>query len=372
MEAVGRLAGGIAHDFNNLLTVILGYGQMLLQRSDWPPAARELVQAMYDAGERAASLTQQLLAFSRQTIVEPKLIYLDQFLHDMEKMLRRLIGEDIILAIASAGRLPPVRVDPGQLSQIILNLVVNARDAMPRGGRLTLECTAVDLDEHYCRLHPEAQVGRYVCLAVSDTGEGMTPEVQQRIFEPFFTTKEVGQGTGLGLAVVYGIVRQHGGHVQVYSELGHGTTFKIYLPAVTATTPEESLIREPVPRGNETILLVEDDEAVRNLAKTALEMYGYRVLVAADAGEAQRLAQEYSGSLDLVVTDVVMPGMSGRELVEFLRQHHPQLKVLFMSGYTEDEVLRHGLVHAEVAFLQKPFTPIGLAQKVRDVLDGNR
>ena len=372
MEAIGRLAGGIAHDFNNLLTVILGYGQMLLQRSDLPPTAHELVQTIYDAGERAAGLTQQLLAFSRQTIVEPKLIYLDQFLHDMEKMLRRLIGEDVILGIAAAGRLPPVRVDPGQLSQIILNLVVNARDAMPRGGRLTLECTTVDLDEHYCRLHPEAQVGRYVCLAVSDTGEGMTPEVQQRIFEPFFTTKEVGRGTGLGLAVVYGIVRQHGGHVKVYSERGHGTTFKIYLPAVVGTQTEEPPTPEVIPQGHETILLVEDDEAVRNLARTALEMYGYQVLVAVDAAEAQRLVEKYSGSLDLVVTDVVMPGMSGRELVEILRSRYPHLKVLFMSGYTDDAVVRHGLVHAEVAFLHKPFTPVDLAQKVRDVLDGNR
>jgi PAS domain S-box-containing protein len=372
MEAVGRLAGGIAHDFNNLLTVVLGYSQMLMHRPDLPGQVRELVQAIFEAGERASSLTQQLLAFSRQTIVEPKLIHLDQLIHDMEKMLRRLIGEDIVLATASAGRLPPVRIDPGQMNQIILNLVVNARDAMPQGGRLTLECSVVDLDEHYCRLYPDAQAGRHVCLAVSDTGVGMPPEVQERIFEPFFTTKELGKGTGLGLAVVYGIVRQHGGHIQVYSEVGHGTTFKVYLPVVQETVVTELPAVEETPRGSETILLVEDDEAVRGLAQTSLEMYGYRVLWAADAQGALRLAEEHAGTIHLLLTDVVMPGMSGRELVDILRQRQPQLTVLFMSGYTDDAVLRHGLVHADVAFLQKPFTPAGLARKVRDVLDSNR
>ncbi|MEJ5276950.1 MAG: PAS domain S-box protein [Thermogemmata sp.] len=372
MEAIGRLAGGIAHDFNNLLTVILGYSQMLLQRLPPAEGGRELVQTIFEAGERASSLTQQLLAFSRQTIVEPKLIYLDQLIHDMEKMLRRLIGEDIVLATASAGRLPPVRIDPGQMSQIILNLAVNARDAMPQGGRLTLECSTIELDEHYCRLHPQAQAGRHVCLAVSDTGIGMTPEVQERIFEPFFTTKELGKGTGLGLAVVYGIVRQHGGHIEVYSEVGHGTTFKVYLPAVQEPGWRELPLVEETPRGHETILLVEDDEAVRGLAQTSLEMYGYRVLWAADAAEALRLVEEHAGRIDLLLTDVVMPGMSGRELVEQVRQRQPHLKVLFMSGYTDDAVLRHGLVHAEVAFLQKPFTPAGLARKVRDVLDASR
>ena len=372
MEAIGRLAGGIAHDFNNLLTVILGYSQMLLQRLPVSEGGRELVQTIFEAGERASSLTQQLLAFSRQTIVEPKLIHLDQLIHNMEKMLRRLIGEDIVLATTSAGHLPPVRIDPGQMSQIILNLAVNARDAMPQGGRLTLECITVELDEHYCRRHPQAQPGRHVCLAVSDTGIGMPPEVKERIFEPFFTTKELGKGTGLGLAVVYGIVRQHGGHIEVYSEVGHGTTFKIYLPAVQETALRELPLAEDAPRGHETILLVEDDEAVRELARISLEMYGYQVLWAGDATEALRLAEEHAGRIDLLLTDVVMPGLSGRELVDKVRQRQPHLKVLFMSGYTDDAVLRHGLVHAEVAFLQKPFTPAGLARKVRDVLDARR
>jgi PAS domain S-box-containing protein len=370
MEAIGRLAGGIAHDFNNLLTVILGYSELLLQGLSPDSPLLEMVQTIHESGTRAATLTQQLLAFSRQTLIEPKLIYLDQFIHDMEKMLRRLIGEDIVLATASVGRLPPVLVDPGQLTQVILNLAANARDAMPRGGRLSFECSVAELDELYCRHHAEARPGRHVCLAVSDTGIGMGPEVKDRIFEPFFTTKEMGKGTGLGLAVVYGIVRQSGGHIEVYSELGRGTTFKVYLP-VAAENQSAAAAPEPKPLGGgETILLVEDDEAVRRLAQSVLELYGYHILCAGDAHDALALVEQYAGRIDLVVTDVIMPGMSGRELIDVLRQRYPHLKMLFISGYTNDVVLRHGLIHAEVAFLQKPFTPISLARKVRDVLDG--
>ncbi len=369
MEAVGRLAGGIAHDFNNLLTVILGYGQMLLERTPQGRPEHDLLRSIHDAAERAAALTQQLLAFSRQTIVEPKLIHLDEFIRNTEKMLRRIIGEDIVLATVVSGHLPPVRIDPGQLNQVILNLAVNARDAMPHGGRLTIECRPVELNAEYCRLHPPARPGRYVLLAVSDTGAGMTPEVMARIFEPFFTTKEVGKGTGLGLSVVYGIVHQAGGHIQVYSELGQGSTFKVYLPVAEDERAVALPVVEDPPGGNETILLVEDDEAVRQLARASLETYGYTVLAAADAAQALRLVEERHGQIDLLVTDVVMPQMSGRELVEQLRQRFPTLKVLYVSGYTDDVILRLGLAQAEVTFLQKPFTPTTLARKVRDVLD---
>jgi PAS domain S-box-containing protein len=370
MEAVGRLAGGVAHDFNNLLTVITGFADVVLGRLPAGDPARELVGEIAHAGQRAARLIGQLLAFSRKSVVAPQVLDLNAVVTDTEKMLGRLIGEDIELATQLQPGLGPVKADPGQVEQVIVNLAVNARDAMPQGGKLTVETRDVDLDEGYAQAHAGARPGRHVLLAVSDTGHGMAPEVRARAFEPFFTTKEPGKGTGLGLATVYGIVRQAGGHVEVYSEPGRGTTFMLYFPRA-----EEAAARQPnpapgaEPRGSETVLLVEDDAAIRAVARHVLQGRGYRVLEAADAAEALRLAGEYLRRIHLLVADVVMPGVGGRELAQRLAALHPETKVLFTSGYTDDAVVRHGVREAEVAFLPKPFTPATLTQKVREVLD---
>jgi PAS domain S-box-containing protein len=369
MEAVGQLAGGIAHDFNNLLTVISGYSQIVL--TNLPSGVeREQVDQIYKAGERAARLTRQLLAFSRKQVLEPRVLDLNIVVDEAGKMLRRLIGEDIILTTALASDLNAVKVDPGQIEQVIINLVVNARDAMPQGGQLTIETTNVDLDESYAKLHMEVRPGRYVLLAISDTGCGMDEATKARIFEPFFTTKGVGEGTGLGLATVYGIVKQSGGHVSVYSEVGHGTSFKIYLPIVQDTVPTGESLHGPQVsiHGNESVLLVEDEEAVRGLSRMALQMYGYTVIEARNGDDAIRICKEHPGPIHLLATDVVMPGMSGRQLAESLRSVRP-LRVLFLSGYTDDAVVRHGVLEAEADFLQKPFTPVALANKVRQILD---
>jgi two-component system, cell cycle sensor histidine kinase and response regulator CckA len=371
MEAVGRLAGGVAHDFNNLLSVILGYGEILLSDSQVDEAARADIREITRAGERAADLTRQLLAFSRQQVLAPTVLDLNAVLAGMGSMLVRLLGEDVELRTLPGAALGRVLVDPGQIEQVILNLVVNARDAMPRGGSLTIETANVELDAGYSTEHPGANPGPHVLLAVSDTGTGMDAETRARIFEPFFTTKEKGKGTGLGLSTVFGIVRQSGGTVWVYSEPGHGTTFKIYLPrtqddrrpSVPAPAPD------PSPRGTETILLTEDDTALRVLARVALVRLGYQVLEAADADEALLLAARYSGPIHLLLTDVVMPKVSGRELAERLAAVRPDTRVLFMSGYTDDTVVRHGVLAAGIAFLQKPITPQSLARKVREVLD---
>jgi two-component system cell cycle sensor histidine kinase/response regulator CckA len=371
MEAFGQLAGGVAHDFNNLLTVITGFSEIMLGRMPAEDPGRDSLLEIHKAGERAALLTRQLLAFSRKAVVEPKVLDLNEVVTEMDRMLRRLIGEDVALTPVLAPGLGRVRADAGQVEQVILNLAVNARDAMPKGGRLTVETANVELDAGYSHSHAEVRPGRYVLLAVSDTGCGMTEEVKSRIFEPFFTTKAVGKGTGLGLATVFGIVRAGGGHVGVYSEPGRGTTFKVYLPRVDGrvSSGHSHQGSRVIPHGSETILVVEDEETVRRLARLALTMHGYAVLEAADGEEAVRVAGEYRGEIHLLVTDVVMPGMGGQEVAERLKASRPGIRVLFQSGYTDDAVVRHGVLHAEVAFLQKPYTPAVMATKVRDVLD---
>jgi PAS domain S-box-containing protein len=371
MEAIGQLAGGVAHDFNNLLCIINGYSDLLLDCLPADEPARELLGQIKTAGIRAAALTRQLLLFSRSQTPDPKIIDLNAVVQDMEKMLQYVIGEDIELKSVLSPRLGPVEADPGHLEQVILNLVVNARDAMPQGGKLSLETRDVELDERYARLHPEARPGPHVVLAVTDSGCGMTPEVRARIFEPFFTTKGPGRGTGLGLATVLGIVKQSGGHVEVYSEPGLGTSFKVYLPRLEQPAPPGAppAAPKPPPQGSETVLLVEDDEAVRALGRQALRKNGYHVLEAANGEEALRVAEQHAGPLDLLVTDVVMPGLGGRTLSQRLAVRYPSLKTLFVSGYTDDAVIRHGILQADVAFLQKPFSPSALAHKVREVLD---
>jgi two-component system cell cycle sensor histidine kinase/response regulator CckA len=375
MEAVGRLAGGIAHDFNNLLTVINGYSGLLLDALTGDDSRRDLAAEVLRAGERAAALTRQLLAFSRQQVVAPRLLDLNSVVADMEKMLRRVIGEDVELATSLQPGLRPIKADPGQVEQVLMNLAVNARDAMPQGGRLTIETRNVNLDESYVRVRPDVRPGPYVLLAVSDTGHGMTAEVKARLFEPFFTTKEAGLGTGLGLATVYGIVKHSGGHIEVYSEPGAGTTFKVYLPRAEGVgKPGRSYQGEMVsPQGSETILVAEDEEGVRSLICAVLRGQGYLVLEAGNGEEALALCERHEGPIDLLVTDVVMPGLGGRQLAERLAGLHPrcfpQVRVLYLSGYTDDAVVRHGVLHEQVHFLQKPFSPVALAQKVREVLD---
>ncbi len=370
MEAVGRLAGGVAHDFNNMLTAVLGYCEILLGNlREEDPMHRDLSE-IRKAGMRAASLTRQLLAFSRKQVLEPRVLDLNDIVRGMEKMLRRLIGEDIELKLALDGELGPVLADPGQVEQVLLNLVVNARDAMPRGGKLTLETANVDLDEAYACLRADVRPGRYAMLAVSDTGCGMGQEVLVHLFEPFFTTKEKGKGTGLGLSTVYGIVKQSEGHISVYSETGKGSTFKVYLPRVEAGAPTEEKRPEPrTLRGSETVLLVEDDDLVREIATRVLRANGYTVIVAQGGGEALLACERHPGKIDIVVTDVVMPLMSGRELAERLSVLRPGLKVLFMSGYTSGAIADHGVLEAGVFLLHKPFTSESLPRKLREVLD---
>jgi PAS domain S-box-containing protein len=371
MEAIGQLAGGIAHDFNNLLTVIGGRSQLLLSRLPAQSPVRRDLELIQKTSERAAALTRQLLAFSRKQILAPKVLDLNAVVSGMASMLQRLIGEDIDLAFRAGADLGRVKADPGQIEQVIVNLVVNARDAMPGGGRVTLETANVELGEQYARRHVGVQPGPYVMLAVSDTGTGMDAETQARIFEPFFTTKAPGKGTGLGLATVYGIVKQSGGNIWVYSEVGKGTTFKIYLPRVEET--EESVQPEvALPgRGTETILLVEDEDEVRELAREILEAYGYTVFQARQPAEAMLIAERHPGPIHLLVTDVVMPEMSGRALAERLAPLRPEMKVLYMSGYTDNAIVHHGRLDAGTPFVQKPFTPDVLVRKVREVLESS-
>jgi PAS domain S-box-containing protein len=371
MEAVGQLAGGVAHDFNNLLTVITGFSELALDQMRPDDPSRELIAGVLKAGDRAAALTRQLLAFSRKLVLHPQVLNVNVLLGELSKMLVRLLGENIALRLEAGAALGLVKVDPGQFEQAVINLAVNARDAMPGGGRLTIETRNAELDEGYVGQHPDARPGRYVLVAVSDTGHGMDAVTQARIFEPFFTTKGLGRGTGLGLAMVYGFVKQSGGHIDVESEVGRGTTFKVYLPrtdeAVPTGRPAPDFVL--VPSGTETILLVEDQDAVRNFARHVLLAGGYTVLEARDGEEAFRVAQQCRGPIHLLVTDVVMPRMSGPHLAELLARDRPQLRVLFVSGYADEAITRCGVPGAGSAFLQKPFNPARLAGKVREVLD---
>jgi two-component system cell cycle sensor histidine kinase/response regulator CckA len=371
MEAVGRLAGGVAHDFNNLLTVIIGYSELVLQKGGKGfPMAAELEEIRL-AGERAVLMTQQMLSFSRKQIIEPQVVHLDQLVAEMQKMMSRMIGEDIMVQINTCRSLGFVKIDPGQFNQILMNLVVNARDAMLGGGRLVIETANVDLDEGYCVLHPYIKPGQFVMLSVSDTGHGMNDEVKAHLFEPFFTTKQPGRGTGLGLATTYASVKQAGGSIEVYSEIGIGTTMKVYLPCVEGggVKPAKRDLSEDSPRGTETVLVVEDEDILRTLCNRTLGRLGYTMIQAANPAEAITVAQKHNKPIDLLLTDVVMPGMNGREMATQLVLHHPEMKVLFMSGYTENVITHHGVLVEGVSFIGKPFTPSALARKIREVLD---
>jgi two-component system cell cycle sensor histidine kinase/response regulator CckA len=372
MEAVGRFAGGVAHDLNNLMSVVIGFSELILEKLGRDDPVREKLDDIYKAGQRATVLTRQLLAFSRKQVMRPKVLDLNHVLLDFEKMLRRLIGEDIELRTALNPNLGRVKADPGQIEQVVMNLAVNARDAMPQGGKLTIETQNVFLDETYAYQHGiELQAGFYVMLAVSDTGVGMDKEITAKIFEPFYTTKEKGKGTGLGLATVYGIVKQSDGCIWVYSEPGQGATFKIYLPRIEqdAELLQQKPIEERPASGSETILIVEDDDAVRKLARTALKSYGYTVLDTRSGEEALAVSRRYSGNIHLLLTDVVMPKISGRQLAEQITKERSKLRVLYMSGYTDNIIAHHGILDQGVNFIQKPLTPKSLALTVREVLD---
>jgi len=370
MEAVGRLAGGVAHDFNNMLTIISGYDRMLLDALSPQDPLRGYAEEVAKAAERAGALTGQLLAFSRRQVMRPRVIDANELLRGADRMLRRLIGEDIELTLSLAAGAGNIKADPGQLEQIVFNLVINARDAMPDGGKLTIETAVTHLDESYARTHLGVQPGDYVLIAVSDTGHGMDAETKRHIFEPFFTTKEQGKGTGLGLATVYGTVKQSGGDIWVYSEPGRGTTFKIYFPRVDESPSSADLAPSAISRqGVETILLVEDEKAVRDLVAEMLKRQGYRVLKAAGPLEALEVSRRYEGTIHMLLTDVIMPQMSGRQLAAQLVPARPGMKVLYLSGYTENSIVHHGVLEANVEFLAKPFSHHALAEKVRDVLD---
>jgi signal transduction histidine kinase/FixJ family two-component response regulator len=372
MEAIGQLAGGVAHDFNNLLTVIMSYSSLLLSDVGANDAVKGDIKEISNAAERAAALTRQLLAFSRKQVLQMRAVNVNTVVMDVEKMLRRLIGEDISLSTHLNPDLALINADPGQLEQVLINLAVNARDAMPGGGALTITTDNAELTEEHGERHLGASAGRYIMLAVTDNGSGMTKEVQQRLFEPFYTTKGVGKGTGLGLATVHGIVKQSGGDVYVYSELDHGTTFKVYFPRLTKAVEAVIATAEyptTAPRGSETVLFAEDDEALRALGARVLGALGYNVLVARTGAEALRIVAEHGGPIHMIATDVVMPEMNGSQLVARVLDARPGIRVLFMSGYTDDEVMRRGVIDGQTAFLQKPFTPDLLAHKVREVLD---
>ncbi len=374
MEAIGRLTAGVAHDFNNLLTVINGYSELLLSRlTNRNDSLHHDLEQVRQAGKRAETLTRQLLAFSRKQVLQPQVINLNTIISDLDKMLRRLIGEDINLITLLPADLGLVKADPGQLEQVVINLAVNARDAMPNGGHLVIETANVVLDGAYTAIYPDMQPGQYALMVISDNGVGMSEGVKAHLFEPFFTTKEQGKGTGLGLAAVYGIIKQSDGHITVYSEVDLGSTFRIYLPRIEAM-PQAELATETqrvALSGDETILLAEDDPVVRSLARHMLEDQGYTILEAGSGSEALQLAQRYPGSIDMLLTDVIMPDLNGKALAAELSRLRPGLKVLFMSGYTDDAIVHHGVLGPHVAFLPKPFNHLALVGKVRAVLDAS-
>jgi len=373
VEAIGRLAGGVAHDFNNLLMTIKGCSELLLGAFDRRDPRREEVEEILKAADRATSLTRQLLAFGRRQVLQPQVLDLNTVVMNMDKMLRRVIGEDVQLIASLRRDLWSVKVDPGMIEQVIMNLAVNSRDAMPNGGKLTIETTNVTHDEEYASHHVSVKPGYYAMLAITDTGCGMDKETQSHLFEPFFTTKEKGKGSGLGLSTVYGIIKQSGGNIWTYSEPGLGTTFKIYLPRVEETShaykPEISRKEIKAPGGTETVLLVEDEEAVRSMVSKVLQNKGYRVLEASHGNEALEVCDKFEGPIHLMVTDVIMPQMSGRELAERLALVRPEMGVLYMSGYPDNTIVQHGVLEPGTAFLQKPFTISALELKVREILD---
>jgi len=370
LELIGKLAGGVAHDFNNLLTGIMGFTDFALETLEEGSQAHRDLTEVRALADRAENLTRQLLAFGRRQMLAPVVLDINSLIEDLIKLLERLIGEDITLYFHPGAELRRVEADPAQIEQVIMNLAVNARDAMPQGGKLIIETTNVTLDTQFGRGWHDFQPGAYVMLAVSDTGRGMDGEIRQHVFEPFFSTKEVGEGTGLGLATTYGIVKQHGGHIRVYSEQGKGTTFKVYLPSTTREETAAGKVRESsVLGGTETILLVEDDDAVRSVAKRALDALGYRVLAVASAEEAEKVFEERGEEIALLVTDVVMPGLNGKELSDRLRARRPGLKVLYMSGYTDNVIVHHGVRASDTFFIQKPLAAHDLARKVRETLD---
>jgi len=370
MEAVGQLAGGVAHDFNNLLGVILGYTGLMLDRLELDHPERKSIEQIQKAGDRAALLTRQLLAFSRKQVLQPKVLDLNTVVAGTEKLLQRLIGENIDLQVVLSPELGRVEADSGQLEQILMNLIVNARDAMPAGGKITIETSQVEIDEEYVAQHPATQTGPHVRLSVTDTGCGMDAKTKARIFEPFFTTKEFGKGTGLGLSIVYGIVKQSGGSVWVYTEPGIGTTFKIYLPCVRSLVETSSPIEsvEKIAGGGQTILVVEDEAALLQVTQQSLEEVGYVILAAQNPAEAIHISESHLGPIHLILTDVIMPGMSGAELATYLSARRPEMKVLYVSGYTDHTIVRHGVLEPGLVFLQKPFSPRALARKVSEVL----
>ena len=369
MESIGRLAGGVAHDFNNILTAIFGYTELVSETLAPDSPQREDLDEIRKASQRASALTRQLLAFSRQQVLQPVVAETNELVENLEKMLRRIVSEDIKVRLALSPATGNIRVDPGQFDQVLMNLVVNARDAMPKGGSLVIETANAELDEQYAMEHQPVTPGPYVLIAVSDTGSGIPPEVRSRIFEPFFTTKEIGKGTGLGLSTVYGIIKQSGGYVWVYSEMGKGTTFKIYLPRVDIPADTGEFAVQPKElKGTETVLLAEDDETLRHLTTGILRRLGYTVLAATTPENARAIARDHHGPIHLLLTDVVMPGSSGRDLARELATSRPQTKVLFVSGYTGEAMVQHGLTEPGLSYLQKPYTPGVLAAKVREVL----